>query len=179
MVRPSNGLNYDTFILGTYFSTVVDGKPAADAITLEAIALINQLPENVSLEDEALVILARRAYDRVANNEQRALVTEYAKLTKAEKRIADLKYLENENTPVEPPVEDDPPVDNTDETPVFVIILIVVGSLVGVALIAGGVIFTVITVRRKKSATETVSEAGAVKVESEAETSETENTDEV
>ena len=152
MVRPSNGLNYDNFIFSTYFSTTIDGKPAADAITLEAIALINKLPDNVSLSDEALVILARQAYDRVANNEQRALVTEYAKLTKAEKRIADLKYLEQEGNQPDNPEDDNPPVEEpNDKLPVYAIVLIVVGSVLGAALIAGGAVFAVIYVRRKKA----------------------------
>ena len=153
MVRPSNGLNYDSFTFGNYFSTVVNGKPAADAITLEAISIINRLPDNVSLDDEDLVILARQAYDRVANNEQRALVTEYAKLTKAEKRIEDLKYLEQEDQPSDPPADDNPPAEPpVDKTPGYVIVLIVVGSVLGAALIAGGAVFAVIYFRRKKAA---------------------------
>ena len=153
MVRPSNGLNYDSYIFDTYFSVAVDGKPAADAITLEAIDLINKLPDTVSLSDEQLVILARQAYDKVINNEQRALVTEYAKLTKAEKRIIDLKYLAQEE-------EKDEPTDNNDNNtvdegnekmPAIVIALIVVGSVLGAALIACGTIFTIIVIRRKKA----------------------------
>ena len=154
MVRPSNGLNYDSFTFEKYFSTVVDGKPAADAITLEAISIINRLPDVVSLDDEDLVILARQAYDRVANNEQRALVTEYAKLTKAEKRIEDLKYLEQENQPSDPPADDnppaEPPVDNAFD---YTVLLIVIGSVLGAALIAGGVILALVLIRKKAAAT--------------------------
>ena len=151
MVRPSNGLNYDSFIFDAYFSTTIDGKPAADAITLEAISLINKLPDNVSLDDEALVILARQAYDRVANNEQRALVTEYAKLTKAEKRIADLKYLQEEDVPVTPPTGDNPPVEEPSEEglSVLAIVLIIVSAVLAAAVIAGGTVFAVIIIRRK------------------------------
>ena len=32
MVRPSNGLYYDSFIWGQYFNTVIDGAVAADDI---------------------------------------------------------------------------------------------------------------------------------------------------
>ena len=160
MVRPTNGLNYNNFIFDAYFSTVIDGKAAADPITLEAIALINQLPDNVSLDDEELVILARQAYDRIANNEQRALVTEYAKLTKAEKRIADLKYLEEENQPPveEPPVEEPGDVGDVTKMETYVIVLIIVGSVIGVAAIAGAATFVIIKSRRKKSDAPVVTE---------------------
>ena len=179
MVRPSNGLNYDSFIFNTYFSTFVDGKPAADAITLEAIALIDQLPENVSLSDEPLVILARQAYDRVANNEQRALVTGYANLTKAEKRIADLKYLE-EDEPVAPPTENDPPVEKpAEKTPAYKTVLIVAAVVLSVALVAGGAIVAVIIVRRKKASTTEIAEAEETSLEADSEeASQEEPTDE-
>ena len=95
MVRPVNGKQYDSFIMGQYFATVVDGAAAADDVTLAAIAAIDALPETVSLADKPLVIAAREAYNKISTIEQRALVTNYAKLEKAEKRIQDLEYLEN------------------------------------------------------------------------------------
>ena len=94
IVRPVNGRQYDSFVLGQYFNTVVDGAAAADEITLAAIAAINALPDTVSLADKPLVIAAREAYDKISTIEQRALVTNYAKLEQAEKRIKDLEYLE-------------------------------------------------------------------------------------
>ncbi|MBE6594407.1 MAG: hypothetical protein E7644_01270 [Ruminococcaceae bacterium] len=134
MVRPVNGKNYDSFIFAQYFNVVLDGATAADDVTLAAIAAINKLPERVSLSDKALVQLARAAYDKVASLEQRALVTEYAKLTQAEKRITDLEYLQNE----EPPAPEEPPVDETpvetDAFPTSVVVAIVLGA--GIALIA-------------------------------------------
>ncbi|MBQ4113344.1 MAG: leucine-rich repeat protein, partial [Clostridia bacterium] len=95
MIRPVNGKQYDSFILGQYFGTVVDGAAAADEVTLAAIAAIDALPDKVSLSDKPLVIAAREAYDRISTIEQRALVTNYSKLEQAEKRIKDLEYLEN------------------------------------------------------------------------------------
>ncbi|MBP3666662.1 MAG: leucine-rich repeat protein [Clostridia bacterium] len=95
MIRPVNGRQYDSFIWGQYFATVVDGAAAADDITLAAIAAIDALPETVSLADKPLVMAAREAYDKISTIEQRALVTNYAKLEQAEKRIKDLEYLEN------------------------------------------------------------------------------------
>ncbi len=98
MIRPVNGKQYDSFIFGQYFSTVVDGAAAADDITLAAIAAIDRLPETVSLADKPLVVAAREAYDKISTLEQRALVTNYAKLEAAEKRIKDLEYLESGNS---------------------------------------------------------------------------------
>ncbi len=95
MIRPSNGQQYDSFIFGQYFSTVIDGAAAADDITLAAIAAIDRLPETVSLADKPLVVAAREAYDKISTLEQRALVTNYAKLETAEKRIRDLEFLES------------------------------------------------------------------------------------
>ncbi len=95
MVRPVNGKQYDSFVWGQYFATVVNGAAAADEVTLAAIAAIDALPETVSLADKPLVVAAREAYDKISTVEQRALVTNYAKLEQAEKRIKDLEYLEN------------------------------------------------------------------------------------
>ncbi len=95
MVRPVNGKQYDSFVWGQYFSTVVDGAAAADETTLAAISAINALPDTVSLSDKPLVMAAREAYDRISTKEQQSLVTNIAKLEQAEKRIKDLEYLEN------------------------------------------------------------------------------------
>ncbi len=96
VVRPVNGQNYDTFIMGQYFATFIDGAAAADDITKAFIEAVNRLPETVALSDKPLVLAARAAYDLISTDEQRGLVTEeYAKLIEAEKRIANLEYLEN------------------------------------------------------------------------------------
>lgn len=94
LVCPSNGRQYDSFILAQYFGTYVDGAAAADDVTLAAIAAIDRLPDPVSLSDKPLVIAAREAYNKISTLEQRALVTNYQKLEAAEKRIIDLEYLE-------------------------------------------------------------------------------------
>ena len=155
MIRPSNGKNYNSFIFGQYFDTVVDGAPAADEITLEAIEAIKKIPEKVTLSDEALVIAARAAYNKIGTNEQKALVTEYSKLTAAEKRIADLKYLQNEDEPVTPDTPDvpDEPTDNVDDGKsigTLAIVFIVIGSVVGAAAIGVGVYFGIVYLKRKK-----------------------------
>ena len=121
MVRPANGKCYDSFILSNYFDNVLLGAAAADDVTLAAIDLIDKLPETVSLDDKAEVEAARAAYDAISTLEQRALVTNYQKLTEAEARIEKLLTLENgENT--EPPAEADPE-DKTDYTDTILIVL--------------------------------------------------------
>ena len=121
MVCPANGKNYDSFILGNYFDNVLLGAAAADDVTLAAISLIDKLPETVSLDDKAAVEAARAAYDAISTLEQRALVTNYQKLTEAEARIEKLLTLENGEV-TEPPVEE-PTEDKTDATETILIVL--------------------------------------------------------
>ncbi len=101
LVAPVNGKEYDSFIMKQYFSTYIEGAAAADDITLAAIAAIDRLPETVTLADKPLVLAAREAYNKISTLEQRALVHNYEKLTKAEERIATLEYLENGETETE------------------------------------------------------------------------------
>ena len=96
MVRPVNGLYYDSYIYGQYFDSYMDGASAADDVTLEAIAAINRLPEQVKYADKALVEEARAAYNKVATTEQQALVTNYPALVSAEQRITALTPVEDE-----------------------------------------------------------------------------------
>ncbi|MBQ8720511.1 MAG: leucine-rich repeat protein [Clostridia bacterium] len=131
MVRPCNGQYYDTFIFGQYFDVVIDGGIVADDITMAAIEAINALPTPVQLSDEALVIAARAAYNKIALAEQRALVTNYGVLQTAEARIAAFK-----NTGAGD--ENDGPVDEPIETtPVRVIVLTVFVIVEAVIILLG------------------------------------------
>jgi len=132
MVCPANGKNYDSFILSNYFDNVLLGAAAADDVTLAAIDLIDKLPETVSLEDKAAVEAARAAYDAISTLEQRALVTNYQKLTEAESRIEKLLTLENGET-TEPPVEE--PTEGLDTPTVIIIILTALLALAVIAII--------------------------------------------
>ena len=113
MVKPVNGIGYDSFILTHYFDVVMEGGAAADDTTLAAIDAINRLPEKVALSDKAAVEAARALYNKIATFEQRALVGNYQKLTDAEKRISDLEYLENnkDNAPEDTPVPEEIELD--------------------------------------------------------------------
>ena len=93
MVKPANGLNYNTFIFSQYFGTVVEGSNAASEATIKVIAMINALPDNtmISLANEAAVVAARAAFEQLPTLEQRALVTNLSKLESAEDMIIFLK----------------------------------------------------------------------------------------
>ena len=147
MVYPANGKNYDSFVLGQYFDTFVLGANAADKTTLAAIALIDSLPETVSLDDLALVEAARAAYDSISTIEQRALVTNYQKLTEAEDRIEKLLTLENpeDTTPTEEPVE-------TDGLDLTTIILIALTSVLAIVVVTIIIIDSVHAKKEKKNA---------------------------
>ena len=104
LVRPVNGLYYDTFIMDQYFDLKIDGAAGADETTLNAIAAINQIPARVSLSDKALVEAARAAYDKIATMLQRGLVTNYETLVSAEQRIKALQSAaEDTQEPSEEP----------------------------------------------------------------------------
>ena len=108
MVRPSNGQGYDTFIMNQYFDLIFDGSVAAEDVTLDAIAAINRIPSRVELTDEAVVMAARAAYDKVLNKAQQALVSNYATLLSAEQRIDALKATGEEGTEEAPPADIEP-----------------------------------------------------------------------
>ena len=132
MVAPSNGVYYDSFILGQYFSSVITGGVAADSVTLAAMAAINALPDRVTLADEALVIAARAAYNKISTVEQQALVTEYLqKLVNAENLIKAYKNTDTPDTPELP----EAPADTKDPTRTALIVLSVIEAveIVGVA----------------------------------------------
>ena len=90
MVRPSNGEQYDSFVLGQYFDVTIDGAKAPDDNAVAAINAIKAIPEKVTFSHKDIVEAARAAYDKIATLEQKALVTNYADLVSAEQRITAL-----------------------------------------------------------------------------------------
>ena len=150
MVRPANGLNYDSFVLGQYFTMTVSGEAAADATTLAAIAAINALPENITLADKDLVLAARAAYDKITSDTQRGLVTNYEILRKAEQRIKDLEYIQGEQ-PGEETTSDDSTTapDSAFNTQTALMIATLAGLVLTLAL---AVVFCVLYVKAKKTA---------------------------
>ncbi|MBQ7368673.1 MAG: leucine-rich repeat protein [Clostridia bacterium] len=138
MVKPANGQNYNTFILEQYFSSVVEGSNAATENTLAVMALIAALPDVIALSDEAQIVAARAAYDKMSSLEQKALVANYSKLTAAESTLLYLKLREEGGGDSQEPVA--PPV--AEQTPAYVgYIMLAVGVVMlgglGFALVAG------------------------------------------
>ncbi len=113
MIAPSNGVGYDSFIFAQYFADRVAGDVAADELTLAAIEAINRLPDVVTLEDKPLVVAARNAYDLVTSTLQKALVTNYDKLRRAETLI---EAYEGAIEPDDGSDETDPPEDTETDT---------------------------------------------------------------
>ncbi len=87
LVRPVNGYGYDSYIMNLYFGTIIDGPAAPNETTVAAINAIKAIPERVTYDDKGLVVAAREAYNKVASNEQLALVSNYQYLVSAEQRI--------------------------------------------------------------------------------------------
>lgn len=154
MIRPVNGQNYDSFTFLQYFGITVDGGAAADDLTLSVIEAISKIPteiKDITLSTKPTVTAARALYNKIASLEQRALVSNFDILTKAESRISDLEYLagggssEPEVTPpTDTPSTPTPSPDDTTPTPepekkdntvlIFSIVLGSVIALLGAAL---------------------------------------------
>ena len=140
MIAPANGEGYDSFIYSQYFTETLAGADAPDKTTTAAIKAIENLPEpkNITLAHKDLVIAARAAYDKIATDRQRALVTEYQKLTQAEKRISDLEALnqgEGDNTTDEP---------TEGEAPDLTLVLSIVFGVLAAVAVAAAATFAVL-----------------------------------
>ena len=143
MIRPSNGQNYDSFIFSKYFSEVALGKPARTEKTNAAIELIKKIPSNVTLDAEQTVKTAREAYDGLTTEQQSLIDKDLIEtLTGAESLI---DYLKNQNVKPEPPK----PAERDDvlfvNSPYFVAIMTVAGTVIGCA-----VVLVVLAIRQKK-----------------------------
>ncbi len=95
LVRPVNGVGYNSFIWDQYFTTVVDGPAAPDSNTMAAINAIANIGQKVSYEERGRVEAARAAYDKIVTLQQQALVTNYSELVAAEQRIIALTPTED------------------------------------------------------------------------------------
>ena len=186
MVRPANGLGYDSFIFDQYFALTVDGGAAADQNTLAAIEAIQNLPDSITLAHKALVLAARAAYDSITSDTLRGLVTNYEKLRKAEQRISDLEYLQNEgntggggsSTPEEPtPPAEEPeiPAPEKEKNPELVWI-IVLASLLAAAL-ATAAVFIVLYLKQKPKKENPKQDAPEESEDDESEKAEAQNAD--
>ena len=149
MVRPANGVGYDSFIYDQYFDLTIDGANGADDVTLAAINAIKAIPERVSYEDRAFVEAARAAYTKIATIEQQALVTNYADLISAEQRITALTPGAEGEEGADPSEATEPVEEPTENS----------GIGAGVAILAavvaaGGAVGYAVTKKRKTTASE-------------------------
>ncbi len=177
VVRPANGQNYDTFIMSQYFATSISGAFAATDETRYVIGLIDALNDlsAITLADEQAVATARAQYEAlVLTDDQKALVTNYSKLTSAESII---EYLKNRDNPNENP--ENPPADDGNGSKGINPTALIGYIIAGVALVALAM-YIVITVLLKKNGAkdnaadetpESVPEDGAVADETAVETS--------
>ena len=149
MVRPVNGLHYDSFIYGKYFALAVDGSAAADKATLAAIAAINALPDNITLATKDLVLAARAAYDKITSDTQRGLVTNFEKLRKAEQKISDLEYIKNQQSGNTETTPEDLGTDTGKKVNMQVVWMIVVLSVLAVSF-AAAIVFGVLYFKNQK-----------------------------
>ena len=130
MVRPINGVGYDSFICQQYFDLVIDGPTAPDKTTVAAINAIKAIPKRVTIKDKQLVETARAAYDKIATLEQQALVFNYADLVSAEQRIKALDLDTNNNN--EQPVK----VEESGSCAwIWIVAIIIVVVLVAILII--------------------------------------------
>lgn len=152
MVRPVNGVYYDTFIYGQYFTDIQDGAAAADKITQAAIDAIMKLADlRISLQHENLVLEARAAYDKITSELQRSLVSETMYdgssltniLTAAERRIEALKSVENAT-----PEEDDDEDITTGETGEISVVWVI--TITSVLIVLGVGVVVIIYLNDKK-----------------------------
>jgi len=166
MVRPVNGVGYDSYIYSQYFDLAIDGAAGADDVTLAAIAAIKNIPAKVSYEDRHLVEAAREAYNKIATTLQQALVTNYADLISAEQRIVAL-------TPTEEPTEE--PEENPEKDPNG---LIIAGAAVGGVAVIGGAVALIASRKRRKTAEQAPEEEASGETTEEAPEEETAQTQE-
>ncbi len=148
MIAPSNGIGYDSFIFDCYFSESVGGAAAADDITQAAIDAINAIPSKLSIRDEAFVIAARKAYDKISNQLQLSFMTEYyEKLRNAEKYIESYKNAQNPTPPVEDVPNDPVVTPPAEDFPIGAVIAIVLSSVL--VLAGGGFALWYFVIRKK------------------------------
>jgi len=135
LVRPTNATGYENFIWDQYFDVRVAGAATPDETTILAITAINAIPTNISLDDEATIVAARKAYAAITSDEQRALVSNYSKLMGAENTLEFLKKNEEPDPGIKPD-----PEDPTEPSLVGMYVAIGVLSAVMVGLIVAVVI---------------------------------------
>ena len=167
MVKPANGQNYETFISSQYFGTVVNGSNAATEATLAVIAMIDALPENITLDHKEAVMLALEAYEKLPSG-QREIVeqTNYNKLYAAKQRIDLLESRLPVNAETETTV-----TTKKSSNVAYIIVIVVLG--VAVLGLTTYVVLDKFVLKKKKTSEDETSEETEETVEAMEETVET------
>lgn len=151
MLRPSNGLNYDSFVFSQYFDVLLDGMVAPTDATVSLIESIKALPVTITLDDEEAIVAARNAYAALSLDQQALVylglddgVNYYALLTSAESQLEYLKSLSGSGDP-------STPSPGTEESDSFTGLYITIGILAGVIVVLIVAMAIIKAVDRKKA----------------------------
>ena len=131
MVRPVNGVGYDSYIVNQYFDLTIDGPAAPDDAAVDAILAIKAIPKRVTYDDKKLVETARQAYDKVATTLQQAMVNNYSDLVSAEQRVKALTPTKDTAQDVDGEVNKKGNADVVVAVILLLLILVVAVILVG------------------------------------------------
>ena len=129
MVRPVNGVGYDSFVSNQYFDLTIDGPAAPDEVAVNAINAIKAIPERVTTGDKQLVENARAAYNKIATTEQLALVTNYSDLVSAEQRIKALESTDKDDNTA------DDKNDTKSKSGAWIYILLILAVIIAAAIV--------------------------------------------
>lgn len=136
MVRPVNGVGYDSYIVGQYFDDSIDGPAAPDDAAVNAILAIKAIPKRVTVGDKEVVEAAREAYSKVATTLQQALVTNYSELVSAEQRVKTLSSSKDTSNEVVVELKEESNAGVVIAVLLLLVILVVALLLVGKELFA-------------------------------------------
>lgn len=141
MVMPENGKNYDSFIYGQYFGSKIIGNNAATESTKSVIALIDEIPDRITLDESVIakVESARKAYDAITDLTQKSLIRNFGKLTGAETNIERLRAGQQSSS------SDSSSSAQSESAPVALFIVL------GVLLVSCAAAAVVFVLRKKKN----------------------------
>ena len=141
MVMPENGKNYDSFIYGQYFGSKIIGNNAATESTKSVIALIDEIPDRITLDESVIakVEAARKAYDAITDLTQKSLIRNFGKLTGAETNIERLRAGQQSSS------SDSSSSAQSESAPVALFIVL------GVLLVSCAAAAVVFVLRKKKN----------------------------
>ncbi len=125
MVRPSNGVGYETFSYNMYFDQVVIGRGAISDSAQAVIDMLGSLPESLRAEDRDQVYAIYDLYNTLSMEDQNYLTAEGFTMT-----LSNAKRLVDSMTTTNPGTEPENPPAEPNNTALYVVLGIVGGGLV-------------------------------------------------